>query len=112
MKTKDSNLPQNEAMQYEPMLAPVTSDLYRTYYKSTGDWINECVCRNCAINIANDVKSEIGVVYDGYATYNFTSGEETEEIEYETCSLCEQEIPRGDKNGNYDFKVPDNIEAG
>ena len=61
--------------------------------------------------------------FDKYATFNFDGSQDDEgrisgidedydeEIEIETCTICGDDIPRGDKNGNYEFKIPDGIES-
>jgi len=105
------------------VLAAVTSDLYRTALKSDGSWENECVCRDCAIKIHNDEKSKLVVYLDKYATYNFDGSQDEEGrlegidedydegMQIETCSICGNDIPRGDKNGNYEFEIPVGIES-
>ena len=105
------------------VLPAVSSDLYRTALKSDGSWQNECVCRNCAIKIHNDKKSKLVVYFDKYATFNFDGSQDEEgnlegidedydeESQIETCSICGDDIPRGEKNGNYEFKIPVGIES-
>lgn len=105
------------------VLPAVTSDLYRTALKSDGSWQNECVCRDCAIKIHNDEKSKLVVYFDKYATFNFDGSQDEdgrlegidedydEGMQIETCSICGNDIPRGDKNGNYEFEIPVGIES-
>jgi len=105
------------------VLAAVTSDLYRTALKSDGSWQNECVCRDCAIKINNNKKSKLLVYFDTYATFNFDGSYDKEgklsgidddydeNIQIETCPICGDDIPRGEKNGNYEFKIPIGIES-
>jgi hypothetical protein len=119
-KTTQSTEP---AIAVEPVLPAVTADLYRTALKSDGSWVNECVCRDCAIKIHNDKKSKLVVYFDKYATFNFDGSQDEEgklsgidddydeNIQIETCSICGDDIPRGDKNGNYEFEIPVGIES-
>jgi hypothetical protein len=105
------------------VLPAVTSDLYRTALKSDGSWQNECVCRDCAIKIHNDEKSKLVVYFDKYATFNFDGSQDEEGrlegidedydegMQIETCSICGNDILRGDKNGNYEFEIPVGIES-
>lgn len=94
-----------------------TSELYRTFNTETQEWENECVCRECAITIRDDENSTIEVFYDKYATKCFTGGvdmegnieglneEYNEKYEVETCSICEEYIPRGEDIFNFIGKI-------
>lgn len=89
-----------------------TSDLYRLFNKITQEWEYDCVCRDCAIKIRDDIDSKFEVFYDKYATKCYTGsinengnidGEEEydEGTSVELCSICGDDIPRGEDIFNF-----------
>ncbi|MFJ1330238.1 hypothetical protein [Capnocytophaga canimorsus] len=96
-----------------------TSELYRTFNKETQEWEDDCVCRDCAITIRDDINSKFEVFYDIYATQCYTNDRDVdgniegidekfdEDYEVETCPICEEYIPRGSAIYNFIGKIDD-----
>jgi len=61
-------------------------NLYRLCKKSTGEWLQGCVCEDCA-KLINSKNADLQADFDNYATYNFEPDEES-------CSICEELIDR------------------
>ncbi|MGH2642361.1 MAG: hypothetical protein ACRDE2_00305 [Chitinophagaceae bacterium] len=118
-KVKDKQEDSNDG---NTVLYAVSSDLYRIARKSDGGWEKECVCRACAINVKNDMKSEFDVYYDIHATRSFDpyidvnfkekgiDDDFNEELGIEYCTMCGGIIPRGGSNW-VAFEVPEGFES-